>query len=111
MGIRLTDQAMKMATPFGGGVGRSEDLCGAVAGGVLTTGIVLGRTDPTEDRLRSYDAAGKLHKRFFDEFGSTQCRTLNKSDFQSPAHRERCGRFVTEATRLAIEGLMERDER
>ncbi len=103
--IELTDQGMRMATPFGGGVGRSEDICGALVGGVLAIGIAKGRTTPKEDRLAAYDAAGQLHKIFGEQFGSTCCRVLNKSDFKSAEHRSRCGRYVEAATRLTIQIL------
>jgi len=104
----LTDLAKRMATPFGGGVGRSEDICGALVGGVLAIGAERGRTTSEDDRLRSYDAAGKLHEKFLELFGSTCCRVLNKSDFKSPEHRMRCGEFVKETTRLTIQILREK---
>lgn len=104
-GIDLDDLSMKMATPFGGGVGRAQDLCGAISGAVMGIGAVRGRVLPSEDRLRSYDAAGKLHRRFVEEFGSSSCRVLNKGEFESSEHRKRCGRFVSGATRIAIEIL------
>jgi C_GCAxxG_C_C family probable redox protein len=106
--IELADQSKRMATPLGGGVGRSEDICGALLGGVLGLGTVLGRTSPEEDRLRSYDAAGRLYKMFQQRLGSTCCRVLNKGDFKSPEHRSRCGRFVSEATRMALQVLREK---
>jgi C_GCAxxG_C_C family probable redox protein len=101
-GVELADQAKMMATPFGGGVGRSEDICGALTGGVMGMGIVMGRRNADEDRLRSYDAAGKLYNLFHERFGSTCCKVLNKSDFKSPDHRVRCGEFVSECTRLTL---------
>jgi C_GCAxxG_C_C family probable redox protein len=102
-GVELADQAKRTATPFGGGVGRSEDICGALMGGVLALGVCLGRTKPEEDRLKSYDAAGRLYKLFLERFGSTCCKMLNKGDFKSPEHRVRCGTYVSEATRLTIQ--------
>jgi len=105
--VELTDQAMKLATPFGGGIGRSEDVCGALTGGVLAIGASLGRTAPEEDRLASYEAAGKLYKAFQARFGSTCCKVLNKSDFKSSEHRPRCSRYVSGATELAIQILRE----
>jgi len=101
-GIELADQARRMATPFGGGIGRSEDACGALIGGVLAIGVALGRTAPEEDRLKSYEAAGKLFQAFQTRFGSTCCKVLNRSDFKTPEHRTRCGKYVSEATKLAI---------
>jgi C_GCAxxG_C_C family probable redox protein len=104
-GIDLAEQGKRMATPFGGGVGRSEDMCGALVGGVLAIGIVKGRTNPQEDKLVAYDLAGRLHKKFNEQFASTSCRTLNMSDFKSPEHRKRCGRFVEAATRITAQIL------
>jgi C_GCAxxG_C_C family probable redox protein len=104
----LSDQAKRMATPFGGGVGRTEELCGALTGGVLAIGACIGRTGPTEDRLRSYEAAGRLYRAFLGRFGSTCCKVLNKSDFGSQEHRRRCGAFVSEGTRLTLEILREK---
>jgi C_GCAxxG_C_C family probable redox protein len=107
-GIDLVDQARRMATPFGGGIGRSEDTCGALIGGVLAIGVSLGRTAPEQDRLRSYEAAGKLYKTFQARFGSTCCKVLNKGDFKTPEHRTRCGEYVRGGTKLAIQVLRER---
>jgi len=104
-GIELPDIAKKMATPFGGGIGRAEDVCGALAGGVLAIGANIGRTMPEQDRLRSYNAAGELHKKFLESFGSTSCKVLNKSDFKSPEHRVRCGGFVEGCARFTIDIL------
>jgi len=106
-GIVLPDTSKRMATPFGGGVGRSEDICGALTGGVMALGACLGRASPEEDKLRSYDAAGKLYGLFQERFKATSCRELNKSDFKSPEHRIRCGRFVGECARLAITVIRE----
>jgi C_GCAxxG_C_C family probable redox protein len=104
-GIELADQARRMATPFGGGIGRSEDACGALIGGVLAIGVALGRTAPEEDRLKSYEAAGRLFQAFHARFGSTCCKALNRSDFKTPEHRTRCGKYVSEATKSAIQIL------
>jgi len=107
MDVEVPDRALMMATPFGGGVGRSEDLCGALVGGVMGIGAFKGRIEPGQDRLASYEAAGRLYRHFQNEFGSTCCKVLNKSDFKSPEHRERCGRFVADATSMAVHILKE----
>jgi C_GCAxxG_C_C family probable redox protein len=107
MEVELPGRALMMATPFGGGVGRSEDICGALVAGVMAIGALKGRTEPGQDRFASYEAAGRLYKHFNEAFGSTCCRVLNKSDFKSSEHKERCGRFVTEATSMAMHILNE----
>jgi C_GCAxxG_C_C family probable redox protein len=107
MEVELPDKALMMATPFGGGIGRSEDVCGALVGGVMGIGAIKGRTTSVQDKLPSYAATGRLYRRFHDEFGSTCCRVLNKSDFKSSEHKERCGRFVAEAASMAVQILRE----
>lgn len=101
-GLTLPDVCLKMATPFGGGVGRSEDLCGALSGGVMAIGANLGRTDDKGDKTTSYDAAKKLFDDFVEMMGSSDCSVLNRGEYGTPEHRTRCTRFVREATRLAI---------
>ncbi len=39
----------KIATGFGGGVGRHGEICGALSGSIMALGIVLGRKE-AEDR-------------------------------------------------------------
>lgn len=91
-----------MATPFGGGIGRSEDLCGALSGAIMAIGACRGRTDPAEDKASSYEAARRLFEDFVKTYGSCRCRDLNKGDFVSQEHRARCDGFIEGATRLAL---------
>ena len=103
--ITLDDLSKKLATPFGGGIGRSEDVCGALTGGVLAIGASLGRTEPDQDKTKCYESARALYRQFEARFGAIVCKALNESDFTSPHHRIRCGRFVEEAPRLTLEVL------
>jgi arsenite methyltransferase len=69
--------AVHCAAGFGGGIGGTfEEVCGALSGGVLALGSLLGRDVPNFN----HQALGKLTKqfrqRFLAEFGSTNCRTL-----------------------------------
>lgn len=106
-GIEPSDLCLRMATPFGGGIGRSEETCGALTGGVMGVGACLGRTGPDGDKTRSYAAANRLFKGFVAAFGSARCRDINMGDFKSPEHRARCTRFVKEAAGLAILAIRE----
>jgi C_GCAxxG_C_C family probable redox protein len=100
-GIELPDVALKMATPFGGGIGRSEDACGAMTGSVLGIGAAIGRTDAKGNKTLSYEAARELTSQFERRFNSTQCKILNKGDFVSPLHDRRCKEFTLESVRIA----------
>jgi C_GCAxxG_C_C family probable redox protein len=101
IGIELPIVALKISTPFGGGVGRCEDICGALTGSVMGIGAALGRDDAKGDKFASYDATKKLYERFIKEFGSSSCRQLNKGDFKSPEHELRCKNFTLEAVRMS----------
>lgn len=104
-GTDLPDACLRMATPFGGGIGRTEELCGALSGAVMAVGASLGRTGPEGDKTRSYEAANAVFRDFVSEFGSCRCHDLNKGDFKSPEHRARCDRLVDGAARLAIAAI------
>ena len=99
---------MKMATPFGGGIGRSEDACGAMTGSVLGIGAVLGRIEAKGNKTPSYEAAMELKTQFERRFNSTQCKVLNKGDFVSPVHERRCKEFTLESVRIAYRILSKR---
>jgi C_GCAxxG_C_C family probable redox protein len=48
----------KIATAFGGGIGRCGSLCGALTGGVMAIGIKHGTNEPSpEKRLKAYEVA------------------------------------------------------
>jgi C_GCAxxG_C_C family probable redox protein len=100
-GIELPEVALKMATPFGGGIGRSEDACGAMTGSVLGIGAALGRTNAKESKFTSYIAAKEVHNLFLKRFNSTQCKVLNKGDFESQEHERRCKEYTLESVRIA----------
>ena len=99
--IDLPEVALKIATPFGGGIGRSEDACGAMTGSVLGIGAALGRTEAKGNKAPSYTAAKELKGQFQKRFNSTQCKVLNKGDFESREHERRCKEFTLESVRIA----------
>jgi C_GCAxxG_C_C family probable redox protein len=100
-GIELPEVALKMATPFGGGIGRSEDACGAMTGSVLGIGAAIGRTNVKENKGTSYAAAKELKSLFEKRFNSSQCKILNEGDFESREHERRCKEFTLESVRIA----------
>lgn len=107
MGIALPEVALKISTPFGGGVGRCEDLCGALSGGVMGIGAVLGRENTKGDKFASYNAAKKMYEQYTKKFGSSSCKELNHGDFKSQAHEARCRNFTIESVRMAYRILKE----
>ncbi len=67
----------RVATAFGGGVGGThEELCGALAGGVMAIGLLIGRMEPGADVERVKQIATELRSRFVARNGSTRCQAL-----------------------------------
>ncbi|MDI6822404.1 MAG: C-GCAxxG-C-C family protein [Actinomycetota bacterium] len=102
---RPIDEVLPLTTGFGGGIGRSGCLCGALAGAIIAIGLLHGRRSPKSDKHPAYDHASKLHKRFVTKFGSTCCRVLNKMDFKSEEHVKRCANIISETAGLLFEEL------
>jgi C_GCAxxG_C_C family probable redox protein len=70
--------ALKMACGFGAGMGRKEEVCGAVTGGIIVIGAKYGRGE-NEDRAATeltYAKIRELMDRFAEKHGSYICRKL-----------------------------------
>jgi C_GCAxxG_C_C family probable redox protein len=75
----------RIATPFGGGMGRAGEVCGAVVGAIMCIGIVHGREEPgpwQEDDIRNA-MTRRFLDRFRDEMGSLHCRELTGFDLST----------------------------
>jgi C_GCAxxG_C_C family probable redox protein len=67
----------RMATAFGGGTGGSKaGTCGALNGGILAIGFLLGRNEPQEDKMKAYQVAAEFRQKFTEVFGSSDCPTF-----------------------------------
>ena len=71
-------QSMKLASGFGAGMGRIQEVCGAVSGGVLALGARFGHGEPTESEAqkKTYALVQEFFHRFQDQHGSCLCREL-----------------------------------
>ena len=65
----------KLATGFGGGIGRRGSICGALSGSVMALGMKFGRTDPNDKETvtRLYEKCRQFWDRFEKEFGNVHC--------------------------------------
>lgn len=88
----------RVASAFGGGIGGSrEEACGALTGGVLAIGYLMGRSSPGEDNERTKKAADDYRQQFRRLSGETKCGTLlDKFGEQEDYHE--CARLVGKAT-------------
>lgn len=78
-----------VASGFGGGIGRTGLVCGAITGAVIAAGSRYGRGTPDSDRDKLYEIAGSLVQSFEERFGSANCKELIEADLADPAERKR----------------------
>jgi C_GCAxxG_C_C family probable redox protein len=72
------DLALRIANGFGGGMGRKQEVCGAVSGGILVLGLLHGRgmQDGKERQEKTYIEVRNLIDSFIKEHGTICCREL-----------------------------------
>jgi C_GCAxxG_C_C family probable redox protein len=73
-------EALRVASPFGGGFGRMRQVCGAFSGLTLVVGNLFGYDDlsaPEKDAL--YPRVQELGKRFEARCGSLICKEILKN--------------------------------
>jgi C_GCAxxG_C_C family probable redox protein len=110
------DMAMKIATPFGGGMGHAGQVCGAVSGALMAIGLARGITAYDRDKKYAcYALAEAFIERFQEAHGAVTCPGLLGLDIGAPEDlaraREqdlfhtRCPHFVGGAARIAAELL------
>ena len=76
--IGLTEeQALKMASGFGGGFGRMREVCGAFSGLTIVLGALYGNTDPAQ-KTQTYTEVQALAEQYKQRNGgdSIVCREL-----------------------------------
>ena len=72
------EEAMKMASSFGGGMGRMREVCGAVSAMFLAAGILYGYGDTGEDGAKAehYKRIQAMAEEFRSQHGTIVCREL-----------------------------------
>ena len=70
--------ALKMASPFGGGMGRLREVCGSVSGMFMVFGFLKGYHEPEnyDGKKELYAHIQELANRFEKANGSIVCRDL-----------------------------------
>jgi len=106
--IKLSDEALKMASGFGGGMGHAGCVCGALAASVMVLGILQGRTNKEQSRVPVYSAAEEFHRKFNEKFGGTCCRVLNPYQFETKEHLRNCLKLTGNTAELLNEYIEEK---
>ena len=72
------EQALKMASAFGGGIGRMRETCGAACGLFMLAGLEKGATKGSdrESKAATYALVQELAAKFKEETGSLRCYDL-----------------------------------
>ena len=69
----------KMASSFGGGMGRLREVCGAVSGMLMVAGLLYGYEDPGEEDVNKkahYRLVQELAGKFREQIGTIICREI-----------------------------------
>ena len=78
-----------IASGFCSGMSRTNDICGALSGGIIALGMAMGRNSGHRSLDNIYGAVGLLKIRFESEFGSCNCFQLTGCDFRTDEGQER----------------------
>ncbi len=72
------ETAMKIASAFGGGVGRLREVCGACSGMLMAAGMLYGYSTPEtgEVKMEYYSLVRALCEQFKNENSSIICREI-----------------------------------
>ena len=114
--VDFPPETVALTTAFGGGIGLTGGICGALAAAVMGVGSIHGRRNPAEgtqqeiiDKLYGnpglYRFFNQMPYKFTEKFGSTQCAELNKDypDWFNKDRFRKCMNIVVETAVIAVE--------
>jgi len=84
---------LKIASPFGGGMGRLREVCGSISGAFIVLGLLYGYDTPDTNELKKtlYSRVQEIAHQFEEKNGSIVCRELLglnvKHDSATPSPR------------------------
>lgn len=110
--------AATISAPFGGGMGRLREVCGAVSGMTMVAGFIAPNSQPNdnENKKNCYATVQALAEEFRAENGSIVCRELlglaQQKDEPTPSprtgeyyKRRPCAEYVAIAARIVGEKI------
>ena len=82
------EQALRLASSFGGGMGRLREVCGAVSAMFLIAGCLYGYDNPKafEEKAELYARIQELAASFREQYGSIVCRELLSPEAAGTGH-------------------------
>ena len=110
--------AATISAPFGGGMGRLREVCGAVSGMTMVAGFIAPNSQPNDNETKKncYATVQALAEEFRAENGSIVCRELlglaQQKDDPTPSprtgeyyKRRPCAEYVAIAARIVGEKI------
>ena len=98
--------AAKMASSFGGGMGRMREVCGAVSGMLMVAGLLYGYDSKNDEKAKKdhYALVQLLAGKFREQVGSIVCREILKNPPSDPNPTPRTAEFYAQrpCTRMVI---------
>jgi C_GCAxxG_C_C family probable redox protein len=99
---------VKAASGFCGGVGRThEDVCGALAGGIIAVGYLMGRMEKGGDIGEACRVITEFRDAFIEAFGSTNCEQI-LIRFGQQENKFQCKQLTGRATGMLADILAKR---
>ena len=111
--------ALKLASPFGAGMGSLGNTCGAITGAYMVLGLKFGNTRASEikKKEKAYEVVKEFVKRFKSRNDTIFCRELLNCDISTPEGRnkaieeklfiELCPKFVQDSAEILEEILQQ----
>ena len=100
------DFSARMASSFGGGMGRMREVCGAVSGMLMVAGLLYGYDSSCDDAAKKahYKLVQELAGAFREEVGSIVCREILKNPPSDPNPTPRTAEFYKQrpCTRMVM---------
>jgi C_GCAxxG_C_C family probable redox protein len=90
------ETALKLASPFGGGIARRGLICGAVTGALMALGLGRGADKPA-GKEKIYRLSQEFMRRFEEKHNTLLCRNLIGIDISVPEGWEKAkkaGKFT-----------------
>lgn len=113
------DIALRISNGFGAGMGRKQEVCGAISGGILVLNHIYGRGE-NEDKKKqdlTYSKVRDLMNRFEHKYGTVNCKKLlgdcellteeGQKKFKSNNLIEKCYEYVAYTVKLLDEIIEE----
>jgi C_GCAxxG_C_C family probable redox protein len=103
----MSEDSVRLATPFGGGLGGAGCMCGVLSGAIMVLGAAKGRTNFNMSTQPSYELSYEFHDQFKAKFGETCCRSLTHK-LSSKEQGEKCYKIITDSAELLMNFLIDK---